>query len=145
LDQLLTDEPRTGVERMAVTDRNVLQLGFEILFTETPRRRDQRGGQVSGAGTRQSAHFVNGILDKFMQGRDTPGMTMSWFDLIKAGLKDLASPPYRYSRPVQARGRIVDDAFLTDLFAIMVKTDMGVGPAERFATRSDRIACKKCC
>ncbi len=32
-------------------------------------------------------------------------------------------------------GRLVDDDFLRDLFAVLVKTDMGVGPAERIRDR----------
>ncbi len=58
------------LERMAVTDRNILRLGgFELLFTETP-------GQViineavelaKRYGGRQSPHFVNGVLDRLLK------------------------------------------------------------------------------
>ena len=57
---------------MAVTDRNVLRLGaFEILHTDTPRRVaiNEAVELARRFGTRQSAQFVNGILDKFMQER----------------------------------------------------------------------------
>ncbi len=71
LDQLLTVRAENwSLERMAVTDRNVLRLGaFEILFTETPRRVaiNEAVDLARRFGTRQSAQFVNGILDKFSQ------------------------------------------------------------------------------
>lgn len=73
LDQLLTQRAENwSLERMAVTDRNVLRLGaFEILFTDTPRRVaiNEAVDLARRFGTRQSAQFVNGILDKFMQER----------------------------------------------------------------------------
>lgn len=55
--------------RMAATDRNVLRLGaFEILYTETPDRAaiNEAVELAKRFGSSQSAHFVNGILDKFL-------------------------------------------------------------------------------
>ena len=55
---------------MAATDRNVLRLGaYELLYTETP------GPVVINEalelskryGTKQSAQFVNGILDRIQK------------------------------------------------------------------------------
>ncbi|MBM4004044.1 MAG: transcription antitermination factor NusB [Planctomycetes bacterium] len=73
LDQMLTEKAENwSLERMAVTDRNVLRLGaFEILFTDTPRRVaiNEAVELARRFGTRQSAQFVNGILDKFSQER----------------------------------------------------------------------------
>jgi N utilization substance protein B len=72
LDALLA---RTAVnwslERMAVTDRNILRLGaYEILFTDTPDRVaiNEAVELAKRFGTGQSAQFVNGILDKFLEG-----------------------------------------------------------------------------
>lgn len=55
---------------------------------------------------------------------------MGFFDLIRAGLKKTSQVLKTDIRDLfKQEGRIVDDAFLTEVFAIMVKTDMGVGPA----------------
>jgi N utilization substance protein B len=59
--------------RMAATDRNVLRLGaFEILFTETPRRVaiNEAVELAKRFGTKQSAQFVNGILDRLLAGHE---------------------------------------------------------------------------
>jgi N utilization substance protein B len=58
------------LERMAVIDRNILRIGaYEILYTDTP-------GQVAineavelakRYGGKQSAQFVNGILDRLLK------------------------------------------------------------------------------
>ena len=73
LDRLLAETAANwSLTRMAVTDRNVLRLGaFEILHTDTPRRVaiNEAVELARRFGTRQSAQFVNGILDKFMQER----------------------------------------------------------------------------
>jgi len=73
LDQLLTKTAENwSLERMAVTDRNVLRLGaFEILYTETPDRVaiNEAVELAKRFGTDQSAQFVNGILDRFLQDR----------------------------------------------------------------------------
>jgi N utilization substance protein B len=59
-----------SLERMAVTDRNILRLaGYEILYTDTP-------GQViineavelaKRYGGKQSPQFVNGVLDRLLK------------------------------------------------------------------------------
>ncbi len=57
-------------------------------------------------------------------------MNMGLLDLIKAGLKKTSQVLNTDIRDLfKQEGRLVDDAFLVDLFAILVKTDMGVGPA----------------
>jgi len=72
LDQLLARTAANwSLERMAATDRNVLRLGaYEILYTETPDRVaiNEAVELAKRFGTAQSAHFVNGILDKFLEG-----------------------------------------------------------------------------
>jgi transcription antitermination protein NusB len=60
-----------SLERMAATDRNVLRLGsYEILYTETPDRVaiDEAVELAKRFGSAHSGHFVNGILDKFLEG-----------------------------------------------------------------------------
>jgi N utilization substance protein B len=70
LDALLSKTADNwSVGRMAATDRNILRLGaFEILYTDTPDRAAINEGVelAKRYGTAQSAHFVNGILDKFL-------------------------------------------------------------------------------
>ena len=55
---------------MAYTDRNVLRLGaFEILYADTPGRVaiNEAVELARRYGTRQSAQFVNGILDRVLK------------------------------------------------------------------------------
>ena len=62
-----------SLERMAATDRNVLRLGaFEILYTDTPDRVaiNEAVELAKRLGTRQSAQFVNGILDRLLAGHE---------------------------------------------------------------------------
>jgi fused signal recognition particle receptor len=55
---------------------------------------------------------------------------MGWFDLLKQGLKKTSQVLNTDIRDLfKQEGRLVDDAFLTELFAILVRTDMGAGPA----------------
>jgi len=72
LDDLLG---RTAVNwslgRMATTDRNVLRIGaYEILYTDTPGRVaiNEAVELAKRFGAAQSAPFVNGILDRFLEG-----------------------------------------------------------------------------
>jgi N utilization substance protein B len=71
LDSLLAARAENwSLERMAVTDRNILRLaGYEILYTDTP-------GQVvineavelaKRYGGKQSPQFVNGVLDRLLK------------------------------------------------------------------------------
>lgn len=62
-----------SLQRMAVTDRNVLRIGaFEILYTETPGRVaiNEAVELAKRFGTAQSSQFVNGILDRFLAGHE---------------------------------------------------------------------------
>jgi N utilization substance protein B len=62
-----------SLKRMAATDRNLLRLGaFEILFTDTPGAVviDEAVEIAKRYGTRLSAQFVNGILDRFLEGHE---------------------------------------------------------------------------
>ncbi len=72
LDKLLSKTADNwAVDRMAATDRNVLRLGaFEILYSETPDRVaiNEAVELAKRFGSKQSAQFVNGILDKFLAG-----------------------------------------------------------------------------
>jgi N utilization substance protein B len=68
LDTLLAEFAENWrLERMAATDRNVLRLGaYEILHTETPDRVaiNEAVELAKRFGAKQSAQFVNGILDR---------------------------------------------------------------------------------
>lgn len=55
---------------------------------------------------------------------------MGLFDRIKAGLQRTAQLLNTDIRDLfKQEGRLVDDKFLSELFAVLVKTDMGSGPA----------------
>ncbi len=68
LDEILTKTAANwSLERMAVTDRNVLRLGaFEILYGDTPNpvAINEAVELAKRYGNKQSALFVNGVLDK---------------------------------------------------------------------------------
>ena len=70
LDQMLSEAAENwSLERMAVTDRNVLRLGaYEILYAETPDRVaiNEAVELAKRFGAQQSPQFVNGILDRFI-------------------------------------------------------------------------------
>ncbi len=76
LDQLLSQTAdHWSLGRMAATDRNVLRLGaYEILYAETPDRVaiNEAVELAKRFGSRQSAQFVNGILDRLLVGHDVP-------------------------------------------------------------------------
>jgi transcription antitermination protein NusB len=58
-----------SLERMAVTDRNVIRLGaYEILYTQTPGPVviNEAVELAKRYGAKQSAQFVNGVLDRFL-------------------------------------------------------------------------------
>jgi fused signal recognition particle receptor len=62
----------------------------------------------------------------------------SWLGRLRSALKKTTDVLNTDIRDLFKReGRLVDDEFLSDLFAILVKTDMGTGPANRIR---DRIA-----
>jgi transcription antitermination protein NusB len=76
LDQLLAQTAdHWSLERMAATDRNVLRLGaYEILYSDTPRNVaiNEAVELAKRFGSKQSAQFVNGILDRLLAGHEKP-------------------------------------------------------------------------
>ncbi len=66
---------RWTLARMAATDRNVLRLGtYELIYTTTPDAVviDQAVELARQFGSRESAGFVNGILDRIAKEKNTP-------------------------------------------------------------------------
>ena len=76
LDQVLAQTAdHWSLERMAATDRNVLRLGaYEILHADTPDRVaiNEAVELAKRFGSKQSAQFVNGILDRLLVGHEKP-------------------------------------------------------------------------
>ena len=70
VDRILTETAANWtLQRMAVTDRNILRLGgYEILFGSTPPRAaiNEAVELAKRYGSEQSPQFVNGILDKLL-------------------------------------------------------------------------------
>jgi N utilization substance protein B len=63
-----------SLRRMAATDRNILRLAaYELLFTETPGRVviNEAVELAKRFGSRQSAQFVNGVLDSLLSQKPT--------------------------------------------------------------------------
>src|SRR5689334_20054206 len=63
---------------------------------------------------------------------ENPAPKQGLFGMLRSALKktgDLLNTDIRDL--FKREGRLVDDAFLGELFAILVKTDMGAGPAAR--------------
>jgi fused signal recognition particle receptor len=59
-----------------------------------------------------------------------------WFGMLRSALRKTHDVLNTDIRDLFKReGRLVDDEFLRDLFAILVKTDMGTGPAGRIRDR----------
>src|SRR6478672_13703071 len=59
-----------------------------------------------------------------------------WFGMLRSALKKTHDVLNTDIRDLFKReGRLVDEQFLSDLFAILVKTDMGTGPAARIRDR----------
>lgn len=73
LDQLLSERAENWrLERMAVTDRNILRLAaYEMLFSDTPDRVaiNEAVELAKRYGAKQSSQFVNGILDRLLRDR----------------------------------------------------------------------------
>ena len=71
IDALLVERADNWtLERMAVTDRNLLRLGaFEMLHFGTPERVaiNEAVELAKRYGAKQSPHFVNGVLDRFVR------------------------------------------------------------------------------
>lgn len=62
-----------SLDRMAVTDRNVLRLGaYELFFTDTPERvvLNEAVELAKRFGDKHSPSFINGILDRLLRLRD---------------------------------------------------------------------------
>src|SRR6476646_1580212 len=96
-----------------------------------------------------------GIFDRFKKKSDEPAATagegsapapepdeaapkQGWFGMLQSALKKTHDVLNTDIRDLFKReGRLVDDDFLRELFAILIKTDMGTGPAARIR---DRIA-----
>jgi transcription antitermination factor NusB len=76
IDRLIADAAANwSLQRISVTDRNVLRLGaYEILYGDTPPRVaiNEAVELARQFGTAQSAPFVNGILDRLMREKGTP-------------------------------------------------------------------------
>lgn len=70
LDGMLRERAQNwNLERMAATDRNVLRLGaYEILYADTPPRVaiNEAVDLAKRFGSKQSAQFVNGVLDRLL-------------------------------------------------------------------------------
>ena len=67
--QLVERADNWTMERMAVTDRNILRMGaYEMLFGGTPQRVaiNEAVELAKRYGGKQSPQFVNGVLDRFM-------------------------------------------------------------------------------
>lgn len=55
---------------------------------------------------------------------------MGWFETLKQGLQKTAQVLNTDVRDLfKKEGRLVDDQFLNELYAILIRTDMGAGPA----------------
>ncbi|MCA9264220.1 MAG: transcription antitermination factor NusB [Planctomycetales bacterium] len=71
LDAMLAERAANwSLERMAVTDRNVLRMGaYEIIYSDTPGpvAINEAVELARRFGTAHSSQFVNGILDRFLQ------------------------------------------------------------------------------
>lgn len=70
---LATTADHWSIQRMAATDRNILRMGaFEILHTDTPGRVaiNEALELAKRFGAKQSAQFVNGILDRLLPKKD---------------------------------------------------------------------------
>lgn len=75
LDQLIASKADNwSVSRMAATDRNVLRMGaYEIRYTDTPPRVaiDEAVELAKRFGSASSSQFVNGILDKLIEKKES--------------------------------------------------------------------------
>ncbi len=70
IDEMLAARAQNWtLDRMAATDRNILRLGaYEIVYTDAPPRVaiNEAVELAKRFGTRHSAQFVNGVLDRVM-------------------------------------------------------------------------------
>jgi N utilization substance protein B len=73
-DMLAKTADNWSLDRMAATDRNVLRLGaYELLYTDTPGRAaiNEAVELAKRYGSANSAPFVNGILDTFLNRKES--------------------------------------------------------------------------
>jgi fused signal recognition particle receptor len=98
-------------------------MGIFDRFKKKPDEPAEAAGQGSAPATPQP---------------DERAPTQGWFGMLRSALKKTHDVLNTDIRDLFKReGRLVDDEFLRELFAILVKTDMGTGPASRIR---DRIA-----
>ncbi len=86
--------------------------------TQTPRTEDSPAEQPAATDS-QTSSAPQGMIARFRQGLKKTS------DLLNTDLRDL----------FKREGRLVDDEFLDELFGILVKTDMGAGPANEIRDR----------
>src|SRR5262245_15620667 len=71
-----------------------------------------------------------------MPPEDAGAPTQSWFGMLRSALRKTTDVLNTDIRELfKPEGRLVDDEVLRELFAILVKTDMGTGPAARIRDR----------
>ncbi len=84
-----------SLNRMAVTDRNILRLGaYELCHTDTPSAVviDEAVELAREFGSAQSSQFVNGILDKLIPGEDNAATAKLHEDDSTTTKEDLLAP-----------------------------------------------------
>jgi N utilization substance protein B len=89
-----------SVARMASTDRNLIRLAcYEIHYTDTPVKVviDEAIELAKRFGGAQSAQFVNGILDKLMQGKEKSEVTTTEKSEVRSQESEVPrSPPSNF-------------------------------------------------
>lgn len=121
--------PRPTHDRASVTSRFAtchlplatcyLPLSETMAFFNPFKKSVSADAPEAGASAPDSNQ--QGLLARFRQGLKKTS------DLLRTDIRDL----------FKQQGRLVDEEFLGELFAILVKTDMGVGPAQEIR---DRVA-----
>jgi len=74
-EQISAAAENWSLDRMATTDRNAIRIGaYEMLFLDTPApvAIDEAIELSRKFGSKESAHFVNGIMDRLRKSRDEP-------------------------------------------------------------------------
>jgi fused signal recognition particle receptor len=90
-------------------------------FKKTPPR--DRAAETGNAESQSADQSENGgLLARFRQGLKKTS------DLLRTDIRDL----------FKREGRLVDEEFLNELYAILVKTDMGTGPANEIRDQVQR-------
>lgn len=95
-------------------------MAFFNRFKKTePASGDDAAADQQDATERQEDSAQQSLFSRFRRGLKKTS------DLLNTDIRDL----------FKREGRLVDDAFLDELFAILVKTDMGAGPANEIRDR----------